>query len=163
MSDTLTVREALPQDFDQWRPLWAGYNAFYQRVGPTAFPEAVTQLTWSRFFDAYEPMHAVVAEQGGALDGDALNRGAEALRHETASQPLVLRPVQGEAQGRAQPISPSPDPKLSKVTRMASGSAGRPQNSSKAFTAWNRAMPAPVAARHPASLAARTNSVSIGK
>lgn len=69
MSDTLIVREALPQDFDRWQPLWAGYNAFYERVGPTAVPEAVALLTWSRFFDAYEPMHALVAEKDGALLG----------------------------------------------------------------------------------------------
>ncbi len=71
MSDTLIVREVLPDDFDRWLPLWAGYNAFYERVGPTAVPEAVTRLTWSRFFDAYEPMHALVAERDGTLLGMA--------------------------------------------------------------------------------------------
>ncbi|WPZ36336.1 GNAT family N-acetyltransferase [Thalassobaculum sp. OXR-137] len=69
MSDTLIVREVRPEDFERWLPLWAGYNAFYERVGPTAVPEAVTRLTWSRFFDAYEPMHALVAERAGALLG----------------------------------------------------------------------------------------------
>jgi GNAT superfamily N-acetyltransferase len=69
MSDTPTIREARPADFDQWTGLWAGYNAFYERVGPTAVPDAVTRLTWSRFFDAYEPMHALVAERDGALLG----------------------------------------------------------------------------------------------
>ena len=69
MSDTLVVREVRPEDFEQWLTLWAGYNTFYERVGPAAIPEAVTRLTWSRFFDAYEPMHALVAERAGALLG----------------------------------------------------------------------------------------------
>lgn len=59
--DTL-VREANPSDFNQWLPLWEGYNEFYERRGPTAVPMVQTQLTWSRFFDAYEPMHCLVAE-----------------------------------------------------------------------------------------------------
>jgi GNAT superfamily N-acetyltransferase len=69
MSDTLIVREVRREDFDRWRPLWDGYNAFYERVGPTALPEAVTRQTWTRFFDAYEPMHALVAERADALLG----------------------------------------------------------------------------------------------
>lgn len=63
------VREATPADFDQWLPLWEGYNAFYKRVGPTAIPMEVTRTTWSRFFDCYEPMHCLVAERGGRLVG----------------------------------------------------------------------------------------------
>ena len=35
------------------------YNAFYGRFGPTTLPEAITHTTWSRFFDAYEPVHAM--------------------------------------------------------------------------------------------------------
>lgn len=63
------VRPATPADYDGWRPLWDGYNAFYERVGPTAVSEDVTRLTWQRFFDAYEPMHALVAEADGRLIG----------------------------------------------------------------------------------------------
>jgi GNAT superfamily N-acetyltransferase len=66
MSAAITVREARPDDFDQWLPLWDGYNAFYERVGPTAVSDEMTRTTWGRFFDAYEPMHALVAE---AADG----------------------------------------------------------------------------------------------
>lgn len=66
--DTL-VREAHPSDFDQWLPLWEGYNEFYERRGPTAVPMEMTRLTWSRFFDAYEPMHCLVAELDGRLVG----------------------------------------------------------------------------------------------
>ncbi|HEY2417423.1 MAG TPA: GNAT family N-acetyltransferase [Steroidobacteraceae bacterium] len=57
------------QDFPAWRILWDGYNAFYGRSGLTALPGEVTAMTWSRFFDAYEPMHALVAETAGALVG----------------------------------------------------------------------------------------------
>ncbi len=32
-------------------------------------PIEVTNLTWQRFFDGYEPMHALVAESGGKLVG----------------------------------------------------------------------------------------------
>ena len=69
MSAALTVREARPSDYDAWRVLWDGYNAFYERVGPTALPEAVTAATWSRFFDSYEPMHCLVAEDDGSIVG----------------------------------------------------------------------------------------------
>jgi GNAT superfamily N-acetyltransferase len=54
---------------DQWKSLWSGYNEFYKRVGPTAIPTQITQLTWERFFDAYEPLHALVADDGGRLVG----------------------------------------------------------------------------------------------
>jgi GNAT superfamily N-acetyltransferase len=63
------VRPVRREDYAAWRPLWDGYNAFYEREGPTALPEAVTAMTWARFFDAYEPVHALVAEEGGRLLG----------------------------------------------------------------------------------------------
>ncbi|MHC2270800.1 hypothetical protein ACVILJ_006183 [Bradyrhizobium diazoefficiens] len=31
---SLTVRSVTKQDYDQWLPLWDGYNAFYGRSGP---------------------------------------------------------------------------------------------------------------------------------
>src|SRR5271154_3254653 len=46
-----------------------GYNAFYGRSGKTALPRAITDMTWARFFDAYEPVHGLVAESGGTLLG----------------------------------------------------------------------------------------------
>ncbi len=61
-----TIRPIHPQDFEAWKPLWDGYNAFYGREGPTALPDEVSRTTWARFFDAYEPVHAFVAE---AADG----------------------------------------------------------------------------------------------
>src|SRR4051812_25785540 len=51
----------VPDDYAGWKPLWDGYNAFYGREGPTALPDEITQVTWQRFFDAYEPVHALVA------------------------------------------------------------------------------------------------------
>ena len=69
MSDDLVIREVRPDDFPQWKPLWDGYNAFYGREGETALPDRITNMTWVRFFDAYEPVHALVAEQDGQLLG----------------------------------------------------------------------------------------------
>ena len=65
----LLLRDVVPSDFAQWKPLWDGYNAFYGRKDQTALSEEITRRTWSRFFDAYEPMHAVVAEKHGQLIG----------------------------------------------------------------------------------------------
>jgi GNAT superfamily N-acetyltransferase len=65
----MQIRDIQSSDFDQWKPLWDGYNAFYGRKDETALPDAVTDMTWSRFFDSYEPMHALVAEQSGQLLG----------------------------------------------------------------------------------------------
>lgn len=69
MNDSLVVRDARPTDFAAWLPLWDGYNAFYGRSGDTALPREITDLTWRRFFDGYEPMRAMVAELDGALVG----------------------------------------------------------------------------------------------
>jgi GNAT superfamily N-acetyltransferase len=69
MKPTVTVRAAVSPDYEQWLPLWEGYNAFYKRVGPTALPIEITRTTWSRFFDRYEPVHCLVAEHGGRLVG----------------------------------------------------------------------------------------------
>ncbi len=63
------MRPITRQDYEQWLPLWDGYNAFYGRSGETALPGEITAMTWSRFFDAYEPMHALVAESEGKLLG----------------------------------------------------------------------------------------------
>jgi GNAT superfamily N-acetyltransferase len=69
MSRDLTVRSVTRQDYEQWLPLWDGYNAIYGRSGPTALAPEITQMTWARFFDAYEPVHALVAERDGRLLG----------------------------------------------------------------------------------------------
>jgi GNAT superfamily N-acetyltransferase len=69
MAASVVVRNVVHQDYDQWLPLWIGYNAFYGRSGATALAPEVTAMTWSRFFDAYEPVHALVAESDGELLG----------------------------------------------------------------------------------------------
>ncbi len=69
MSGDLAIRFVTRQDYAQWLPLWDGYNAFYGRSGPTALAPEITAMTWARFFDAYEPVHALVAERGGELLG----------------------------------------------------------------------------------------------
>ncbi|WP_458788805.1 N-acetyltransferase family protein [Dyella jiangningensis] len=65
----VVVRDLAVGDFDAWKPLWDGYNAFYGRGGETALPEAITHSTWARFFDADEPVHALVAERDGQMLG----------------------------------------------------------------------------------------------
>jgi|SRR5580704_987573 GNAT superfamily N-acetyltransferase len=69
MPSGLSIRFITQEDYGQWLPLWDGYNAFYGRSGATALSPEITRMTWSRFFDAYEPVHALVAETGGQLLG----------------------------------------------------------------------------------------------
>jgi GNAT superfamily N-acetyltransferase len=63
------VRFVTRADYPRWLPLWDGYNKFYGRSGETALAAEITQMTWARFFDAYEPVHALVAEADGRLLG----------------------------------------------------------------------------------------------
>jgi len=65
----IEVRPLERADYEGWRPLWDGYNAFYGRSGPTALPEEITAATWQRFFNAAEPMFANVAVENGRLVG----------------------------------------------------------------------------------------------
>jgi GNAT superfamily N-acetyltransferase len=69
MTSDLSIRFVTPADYDRWLPLWDGYNAFYGRSGATALAPEITAMTWARFFDAYEPVHALVAERGAELLG----------------------------------------------------------------------------------------------
>ena len=69
MSDDIQVRAIRREDYDAWLPLWQGYNAFYGRSGETAVAPEITAATWGRFFDAYEPVWALVAAQEGRLVG----------------------------------------------------------------------------------------------
>lgn len=64
-----SIREIQSGDHAQWQRLWASYNAFYGRSGPTALSAEVVGTTWRRFLDPEEPMHAAVAEQHGRLIG----------------------------------------------------------------------------------------------
>ena len=65
----LDVRPIAAADYAEWRVLWDGYNAFYGRAGATALPEDIVQTTWQRFFEADEPVHAVVASAQGRVVG----------------------------------------------------------------------------------------------
>jgi GNAT superfamily N-acetyltransferase len=69
MTSSIAVRPLRHDDYLAWQDLWIAYNAFYGRRGNTALSPEITQMTWSRFFDEYEPMHALVAESSGALIG----------------------------------------------------------------------------------------------
>ena len=68
---TNQIRPIAREDYAAWHALWLGYNAFYGRHGETALPEEITRTTWERFFDAGEPVHALVAEYEGRLVGIA--------------------------------------------------------------------------------------------
>lgn len=66
---TVIVRPVARTDYPQWLELWNGYNAFYGRSDSTALSADVIRTTWERFFDAYEPVEAIVAEIDGDLVG----------------------------------------------------------------------------------------------
>jgi len=69
MSPPILTRPVERSDYETWRPLWDGYNAFYGRVDETALPEEMTSTTWERFFTAAEPVRALVAEYQGRVVG----------------------------------------------------------------------------------------------
>ena len=105
MSDNLSVRFVQRSDFDQWLPLWDGYNAFYGRSGPTALPREITDMTWLRFFDGYEPVHGLVCESGGELLGLThylLHRSTTLIEPVCYLQDLfTLEAARGKGVGRA--------------------------------------------------------------
>lgn len=65
----ITIRPARMEDYDKWLPLWDGYNRFYGRFDAAALPIEITNVTWRRFFEADEPMFALVAEAESRLVG----------------------------------------------------------------------------------------------
>jgi GNAT superfamily N-acetyltransferase len=69
LSNELLIRPVAKDDYERWLPLWDSYNAFYGRSGATALPRGITQVTWTRFFDDGEAVHALVAETHGQLVG----------------------------------------------------------------------------------------------
>ena len=104
-TEALTVRPPRPDDLTDWLPLWAGYNAFYGREGPTALDPAITQATWSRIFDPAEPVFAQVAESGGRLVGLVhylTHRSTTRLELTCYLQDLFTAPqARGQGVGRA--------------------------------------------------------------
>ncbi len=101
----MIIRPAHPDDFAAWLPLWDGYNAFYGRSGDTALAPDISSATWARFFDAYEPMWALVAEDDGALLGLAhylFHRSTIALQPSCYMQDLfTAAAARGKGVGRA--------------------------------------------------------------
>ena len=102
---SLIVRPVSRADYDQWLPLWNGYNEFYDRVGPTALAPEITAMTWARFFDAYEPVHALVAETDGWLVGLAhylFHRSTTLIEPNCYLQDLFTSPAsRGQGIGKA--------------------------------------------------------------
>jgi GNAT superfamily N-acetyltransferase len=45
MLSSLIIRPIKQSDYNQWLPLWDGYNAFYGRAGETALASEITQTT----------------------------------------------------------------------------------------------------------------------
>jgi GNAT superfamily N-acetyltransferase len=105
MTGQILVRDVQQRDFADWKPLWDGYNAFYGRQGATALPEEITNLTWSRFFDGYEPIHALVAERANQLVGLVhylFHRSSTGLRSNCYLQDLfTVESARGQGVGRA--------------------------------------------------------------
>lgn len=66
-SDAASVELRAPgaDDHAAWLPLWRAYQAFYK----VDIPEATTEVTWRRLLDPAEPMHAMLAWQGGRAVG----------------------------------------------------------------------------------------------
>lgn len=52
-------------DFDEWAPLWRGYQIFYK----ADIPEETTRQTFARLTSAVEPMGAFIAREAGRAVG----------------------------------------------------------------------------------------------
>ena len=105
MSSNVSIRFVERRDYAEWLALWEGYNAFYGRSGPTALPPDITEMTWTRFFDAHEPVHALVAEGEGGLIGLAhylFHRSTTAIAPSCYMQDLFTsEAARGKGVGRA--------------------------------------------------------------
>ena len=93
-----SVRPATPEDYGDWLGMWRGYCAFYEE-DPIS---AVTETTWRRIHDANEPVHCLIAEDGG---GNAVGF-ANYLTHDSTSdvEPVCyLQDLSGGAPWRHRP------------------------------------------------------------
>ncbi|MCY1497850.1 Acetyltransferase (GNAT) family protein [compost metagenome] len=61
----LEIRPLTPDDHEVWMQLWKGYQRFYN----TEIDDATSAVTWQRFLDPAEPMHAALAWQDGQAVG----------------------------------------------------------------------------------------------
>jgi GNAT superfamily N-acetyltransferase len=105
MKSETTIRPVEEVDYQEWRLLWGGYNAFYGREQATALPEAITRQTWGRFFSKAEPVHALVAQRNGTIVGlvhYVFHRSTSRLADVCYLQDLFTSPeVRGQGIGRA--------------------------------------------------------------
>ncbi|HUE91668.1 GNAT family N-acetyltransferase [Pseudomonas sp.] len=62
---SIEIRPASTADHAAWLPLWQGYLDFYQ----AEIAAEVSTITWQRFLDPAEPMHAALAWQDGRAVG----------------------------------------------------------------------------------------------
>ena len=66
---TVTVRIVARADHDAWLSFVTATTPSTDAKARPRWPAEITRMTWSRFFDAYEPVHALVAEADGELLG----------------------------------------------------------------------------------------------
>ena len=62
---SLEIRPVTAADHAAWLPLWQGYLDFYQ----AEITAEVSAITWQRFLEPAEPMHAALAWQDGRAVG----------------------------------------------------------------------------------------------
>jgi GNAT superfamily N-acetyltransferase len=78
MTANVTIRPVGEDERRAWDPLWSGYLDFYK----TALAQDVSDLTWTRFHDADEPVFAL-----GAYHDDKLAGFAHYLFHRSTWAP----------------------------------------------------------------------------
>ena len=61
----LDIRPITAADHAAWLPLWQGYQRFYNAT----IADETSALTWQRFLDPAEPMHAALAWRDGEAVG----------------------------------------------------------------------------------------------
>ena len=95
------IRAVDSNDFDNWLPLWEGYQRFYK----VDIPRSVTLKTWARFLDPVEPMHAALAlvgNQAMALVHSIYHRSTWSADDSCYLQDLfVAAEARGSGMGRA--------------------------------------------------------------
>lgn len=105
MKAETTIRPIQEVDYQEWRVLWDGYNAFYGRSQATALPEPITTQTWRHFFSQNEPVHALVAELNGMVVGLVhylFHRSTSRITDVCYLQDLYTSPdMRGQGIGRA--------------------------------------------------------------
>ena len=72
------IRPLEPSDREAWEPLWKAYLTFYK----TSLPPEQFDLTWSRFHEPAEPMHAL-----GAFEGETMLGIVHYIYHRTCWTP----------------------------------------------------------------------------